>query len=246
MHGRKVAKMSSKRMFSIDMISSDAFLEMPLTAQGLYFHLCLRADDDGFMDSPKKAIRECQASLDDLEILKKKRYILTFPSGIVLIKHWFIHNTIPKDRYHVTRYTEEKALVKLKTNNSYTECIQIDDKLETEIRLDKNRLDKINNSCSSDDERESASKENFEIIYALYPKKSGKAKALELYMQWKKGRKLSGFSKPIKLTNKQMYLATKKYVEKMNDEDTELKFYKSFDTFMNKAILDYVTEGNDG
>lgn len=96
----------------------------------------------------------------------------------------------------------------------------------------------VNNN--PEDERLIASKENFEKIYALYPKKTGKAKALEYYMQWHKGRKLSGFDKAIKLTNKQMYLATMKYVAEKKDSETDLQYYKGFDVFMNKAILDYV------
>ena len=135
--------MASKRMFSIEMVSSDAFLELPISAQCLYFHLCLRADDDGFMDSPKKACRECQANIKDLELLKQKRYILAFESGVVLIKHWFMHNTIPKDRYHETRYLEEKSLVQFKENKSYTECEHVEYNSDTEIRLDKIILDKI-------------------------------------------------------------------------------------------------------
>ena len=90
------------------------------------------------------------------------------------------------------------------------------------------------------DERLIASKENFEKIYDLYPKKTGKAKALEYYMQWHRGRRLSGFDKAIKLTNKQMYIATMKYVAEKKDSETDLQYYKGFDVFMNKAILDYV------
>ena len=111
----------------------------------------------------------------------------------------------------------------------------------TRIKNDSGCIDKdINNTCSPEDERLIASKENFEKIYALYPKKTGKAKALEYYMQWHKGRKLSGFDKAIKLTNKQMYLATMKYVAEKKDSETDLQYYKGFDVFMNKAILDYV------
>ena len=80
--------MADKRMFSRKLISSDVFLDMPLTAQGLFFHLCMRADDDGFVDAPNRIVRECQATPKDLEILERKRYILTFEnSNVVLIKH---------------------------------------------------------------------------------------------------------------------------------------------------------------
>ncbi len=73
--------MADKRMFSRKLISSDVFLDMPLTAQGLFFHLCMRADDDGFVDAPNRIVRECQATPKDLEILERKRYILTFENS---------------------------------------------------------------------------------------------------------------------------------------------------------------------
>lgn len=255
--------MAEKRMFSKQIIDSDAFLDMPLSTQALYFHLNMRADDDGFIDSPKKIMKMIGCSGDDLKILLGKRYILSFESGVIVIKHWRIHNTLQKDRYKETAYLEEKSLLELKKNKSYTEnrglinvssemfpnCIQNVSKMETQIRLDKNRLDKNSIdkdiSCSPEDERLIASKENFEKIYALYPKKTGKAKALEYYMQWHKGRKLSGFDKAIKLTNKQMYLATMKYVAEKKDTETDLQYYKGFDVFMNKAILDYLEEQNE-
>lgn len=113
--------MASKRMFKIDLVTSDAFLDMPLTAQGLFFHLCIRADDDGFVDCANKTIRECQASKEDLELLKEKHYVLTFPdSNVIVIKHWKIHNTIPKDRYKPTVYVEEKNMLYTKENGAYT------------------------------------------------------------------------------------------------------------------------------
>ena len=75
--------MADKRMFSKKLIDSDAFLDMPISAQGLFFHLCMRADDDGFVDAPKRIARECQASSEDLQMLIDKRYILTFPNSNV-------------------------------------------------------------------------------------------------------------------------------------------------------------------
>nr|DAU46233.1 MAG TPA: replisome organizer [Bacteriophage sp.] len=114
--------MADKRMFSKKLIDSDAFLDMPISAQGLFFHLCMRADDDGFVDAPKRIVRECQASSEDLQMLIDKRYILTFPnSNVIVIKHWRLHNTIPKDRYKPTLYTEEKSQIGVKPNGAYTD-----------------------------------------------------------------------------------------------------------------------------
>lgn len=114
--------MADKRMFSKKLIDSDAFLDMPISAQGLFFHLCMRADDDGFVDAPKRIARECQASSEDLQMLIDRRYVLTFPdSNVIVIKHWRLHNTIPKDRYKPTLYTEEKSQIGVKPNGAYTD-----------------------------------------------------------------------------------------------------------------------------
>ena len=114
--------MADKRMFSKKLIDSDAFLDMPISAQGLFFHLCMRADDDGFVDAPKRIARECQASSEDLQVLIDRRYVLTFPdSNVIVIKHWRLHNTIPKDRYKPTLYTEEKSQIVVKPNGAYTD-----------------------------------------------------------------------------------------------------------------------------
>ena len=128
--------MSAKRMFSMQIIDSDPFLDMPLSAQALYFHLSMRADDDGFVNNPKKIQRYVNASDDDLKLLIAKRFILAFDSGVIVIKHWLIHNYIQKDRYHETVYTEEKSMLSVKDNKAYTlsSCVQNVDKLDTENR----------------------------------------------------------------------------------------------------------------
>ena len=144
--------MAEKRMFAKQIIDSDAFLDMPLSTQTLYFHLSMRADDDGFINNPKKIQRMIGASEDDLKVLIAKRFIIPFESGIVVIKHWRIHNYIQKDRYKPTAYTEERAQLKLKDNGVYsldTECIQDVSSSETQIRLDKIRLDQIREDKNS-------------------------------------------------------------------------------------------------
>ena len=99
--------MAKKRMFSLQIVDSDAFLDMPTSSQLLYFHLAMRADDDGFIDNPKKIMRTTGVSNDDIKVLLTKRFILTFENGIIVIKHWKIHNYIAKDRYNETKYLEE-------------------------------------------------------------------------------------------------------------------------------------------
>ena len=161
--------MAEKRMFSKTIIDSDAFLDMPLSSQALYFHLAMRADDDGFVNNPKKIQRIIGCGDDDLKLLMVKKFLIPFESGIVVIKHWRIHNYIAKDRYKETNYIEEKSLLGIEKNKSYsllsenenctplislskkciqsgdkvdTDCIQSGDKVDTQIRLDKNSIDK--------------------------------------------------------------------------------------------------------
>jgi hypothetical protein len=108
-------------MFTQKIVDSDAFLDMPLSTQSLYFHLNMRADDDGFVNNPKKIQRMIGASEDDLKLLLAKRFILGFENGVVVIKHWRMHNLLRKDRYNPTQYIEEMATLALNDNGSYTE-----------------------------------------------------------------------------------------------------------------------------
>ena len=141
--------MAEKRMFSLQVVDTDAFLEMPLSSQALYFHLSMRADDDGFVNNPNKIMRMINASKNDYDILMLKRFIIPFDNGICVIKHWRLNNYIQKDRYKPTNYIEQKKLIEVKENNVYTlkkpldtDCIQDVSELDTQIRLDKSRLDK--------------------------------------------------------------------------------------------------------
>ena len=109
--------MAERRMFAKSIIDSDAFLDMQQTAQLLYFHLSMRADDDGFINNPKSIMRNVRCSEDDLRLLVERKFIIPFENGIVVIKHWKIHNYIAKDRYKETKYKEEKDLLILDENN---------------------------------------------------------------------------------------------------------------------------------
>ena len=117
--------MAERRMFAKTIIDSDAFLSMPMSTQALYFHLAMRADDDGFVNGPKKIARMVGAAEDDMKILIGKRYILVFASGVIVIKHWRIHNYIQCDRYKPTLYQEEKSTLVIKGNKSYTEVARL-------------------------------------------------------------------------------------------------------------------------
>lgn len=137
--------MAERRMFAKTIVTSDAFLDMPATSRSLYMLLCVMADDDGFVNAPRSIMRQSGATEDDMKLLIAKRFVLTFESGIVVIKHWRIHNLIQKDRYKETKYLEEKATLALDENNAYTEadsivypeCIQPVSKPEPQVRLGK-------------------------------------------------------------------------------------------------------------
>ena len=113
--------MAERRMFTQKIVDSDAFLDMPLSTQSLYFHLNMRADDDGFVNNPKKIQRMIGASEDDLKLLIAKRFILAFENGVIVIKHWRMHNLLRKDRYTQTQYVEQLDRLEVKENGAYTE-----------------------------------------------------------------------------------------------------------------------------
>lgn len=138
-------------MFSQQITESDAFLDMPLSAQALYFHLGMVADDDGFVNSPKRVQRVIGANDDDLKLLLAKNFLISFDSGVVVIKHWKMNNYIQSDRYTPTVYVDEKATLMEKENRAYTLCIQDVSNPYTQTRLDKTSIDKnsLESSCSS-------------------------------------------------------------------------------------------------
>ena len=111
--------MAERRMFAKTIIDSDAFLEMPMSARLLYYDLSMRADDDGFNNSPIKVMRSIGATRDDLNILIARKFIIPFDNGVVVIKHWRIHNYIRKDTYNETPYKEQKAMLEFDENNAY-------------------------------------------------------------------------------------------------------------------------------
>lgn len=105
--------MAERRMFKKEILESDNFLDMPLSTQALYFHLNMRADDDGFVNNPKRIQKMIGATDDDLKLLIAKSFILVFESGIIVIRHWKVHNYIQKDRYKQTLYQNELKLLEI-------------------------------------------------------------------------------------------------------------------------------------
>jgi len=138
--------MAQKRMFSLKIVDTDEFLDMPPTTQNLYFHLCMRADDDGFVSNPKKIMKIVNSAADDMKVLTAKSFVIPFESGICVIKHWKIHNLIRADRYIETEYKKEKKLLKMEDKK-----YELDDGMQNDIpngnpvkvRLDKVSIDKV-------------------------------------------------------------------------------------------------------
>ena len=129
-------------MFSKQITTSDAFVDMPISSQLLYFHLNMEADDDGFVSNPKRITRMIGANDDDLKILLAKRFLLAFENGVVVIKHWLLHNAVRKDMYVETQYLEQKNMLQIKDNKVYTE-VRNESVTSPLHRLDKVRLDKV-------------------------------------------------------------------------------------------------------
>ncbi len=170
--------MAQRRMFSKKVTDTDTFLDMPLSTQALYFHLNMHADDDGFIDNTKTIQRMIGSSDDDRKLLIAKQFLLPFDNGVVVIKDWRVHNNIQGDRYHKTQYINEKSQLVVEENNTYTKRIQDVSNMDTQVRLGKVRLGKdIDNTPKPP--KGSFTNNEFESIWKLYPKKSGKTNAMK-------------------------------------------------------------------
>ena len=164
--------MAERRMFAKSIIDSDAFLDMSMSAQCLYFHLSMRADDEGFVNSPKKIQRMVGASDDDAKLLISKNFIIPFESGVVVIKHWRIHNYIQSDRFKPTNYQDERATLSVKPNGAYTldtQCIHDVSMLETQVSIGKDNIVKDRDNTS------------FDVFWQAYPKRVGKQAAIRSF-----------------------------------------------------------------
>ena len=160
--------MAQRRMFSLKIVDTDAFLDMPQSSQLLYFHLSMRADDDGFVANPKKIMRVIGSQEDDLKVLFTKRFVLPFDSGVCVIKHWKIHNYIQNDRYMPTQYVKEKAMLDV---DEETQKYRLKTAMDTEsvqnVSTGKDRLGKVrkeNTNTLQGVSKETQGKEVSEVI----------------------------------------------------------------------------------
>lgn len=229
--------MAERRMFAKTIIDSDAFLDMPLSTQSLYFHLSMCGDDEGFVNNPKKIQRMIGASDDDMKILIAKNFIIAFETGVIVIKHWKIHNYIRGDRLQPTVYAEERATLEVKDNGVYTLsanapigipvggqvtdiCQSTDSQVSAQVSIGKVSIDKI----SIDNKRASVNAD-FEYLWSLYPKKRGKQAALKAYeAAVKRGT-----------TKEEVEKGIKAYIASINANRTESRYIKHGDTFFRGA-----------
>lgn len=229
--------MANKRMFCLDIVNSDAFLDMPLSAQALYFHLGMRADDDGFIGNPKSIQRLAGASQDDLMLLITKRFLIAFDNGVIVIKHWRMNNYIQKDRKKDTVYIELLNSLEVKENGSYTEkkimdtvCIQDVSEMDSQNSIDKISIDKdsieIDNSCSSVDE----ASEFFEKIWKEYPNKKGKT---QVKASHKKALFKIGYERLVKA------------IQKYDDGVKDKQYLMYGGRFFTTGYLDYIDEESE-
>ena len=221
--------MAERRMFAKSIIDSDAFLDMPLSAQALYFHLGMRADDDGFVNSPRRIMRLVSCSDDDMKLLIAKKFVIVFDSGILVIKHWRIHNYIQKDRYHETNYLDEKKHLRLKENGAYslldTECIQDGYEMDTEVRLGKSEDSLDKDSQDKATLSPSQVRDEFEELWKLYPKKHGKKRAYACYERTRLKDKIEFET----IKN-----GMEAYIRWFNSQRKDIQYMKDGDTFFSQ------------
>lgn len=205
--------MAERRMFAKTIIDSDAFIDMPMSARLLYYDLGMRADDDGFINSPKKIMKFIGATKDDMNILILRKFIIPFESGVVVVKHWRIHNYIRKDTYSETAYKKEKSMLELDENKSYRLNMEIKDNFvddsSTQDSIGKVSIEQVSidqesiGYLSSPVEPEAKSIPYEEIVNYLnlkigshYKKSSTKTQQL-IRARYKEGFKLDDFKRVI-------------------------------------------------
>ena len=203
--------MAERRMFSKSIIDSDLFLDMPQSTQNLYFHLSLRADDDGFVGNPKKIMRMINCSQDDIKILISKQFLIPFESGVVVIKHWKIHNYIRNDRYKPTIYTEEKKKLIERENKEYIVGIPNGNQMDTQYSIGEDSLDKNSIYKDKKDEKE----ETFKSILDEYTKNKELLESLNGFVEMRK--KIKGF------TTRALKLSLNKLDSLSNNDQEKIK-----------------------
>ncbi|MBL4730718.1 MAG: conserved phage C-terminal domain-containing protein [Sulfurimonas sp.] len=221
--------MAERRMMSKKIIHSDAFMDMPTSTQNLYFYLLLEADDDGFVNSPKRTQKLIGSNDDDAKILLAKKFILSFESGVIVLKHWKMHNYIQKDRYKVTSHTEEMSQIRLKDNNIYTmdtECIQ-------DVHVGKERVDKVSIGKDRREDIEQIISHLNEVIQSNYKSSTTKTKNLIL-LRLKEGFTVDDF-KQVHIIKYSEWIGTD--FEKFLRPET--LYGNKFESYLNQKTTNY-------
>lgn len=201
--------MATRRMFSKEITTSDAFVDMPLSTQLLYFHLGMEADDEGFLGNAKMLSRAYGTNHDDLKLLEAKGFVIAFPNGVTVIKDWEVNNKIRKDRRKPTIYIEEKKLLNVDSKGSYqlennlsTKCQPNDNQMSAQVRLGKDRLGKDSKDILSSSDEQDRIPFN-EIVDYLNLKANKKFRATSadtkklIKARWNEGYKLDDFKRVI-------------------------------------------------
>lgn len=222
-------------MFTKKITDSDAFTELPPTTQSLYFHLCMGADDDGFSNQIRKAMFNAHADRNDFELLVTKKFVIPFDNGVIVIKHWRMHNLIKNDRYKETSYVEEKSTLVLKDNGVYTVGTQVEpnwNQVGTQVepqvsigKVSKGEVSSVEDSLGKTIEQSEIAhdslKERFEYLWELYPNKKGKKQAFAAFQRAvKKGTTVDEIRNGIKA-----------YVRYIEESNIDPKYVKQGSTF---------------
>lgn len=222
--------MAEKRMFSIKLIDTDLFLELPISSQNLYFHLGMRADDDGFVDKPKTIMKVVGAKEDDLKILIMKRFIIPFDNGLIVIRHWRLNNYLRSDRYNETKYLEEKSMLSIKENGEYElkNDVGIPSGLPNTINLNLNNNNSLDNTINLVENKEIKNKETKEL--KTTKKKYGKYQRILLSND--------EFEKLCEEFGKEYIEMVIERIDEYVEENNNKNKYKNFNLVIRKAIRD--------
>ena len=246
--------MAQRRMFSKKITDTDHFLEMPLPAQALYFHLNMGADDEGFIDRARTIQRTIRASDDDMKILVAKGFLIPFDTGVVVIRHWRIHNYIQSDRFQTTIYQGEKSQLeydqsKVANFNTGKKCIQNVSNPEPQVRLGKDRLDKDRLTTYSADSDESHDEpipyqeivEHLNNTCGKGYTHTGKSTRKLIRARWNDGFRLDDFKKVID-TKSRDWLKNKDMNKYLRPETL---FGTKFETYLNEGPRSNRNSSND-
>ena len=225
--------MAERRMFAKTIIDSDAFLDMPMSARLLYYDLGMRADDDGFINSPKKIMRTIGATTDDMNILIARKFVIPFDSGVVVIKAWRINNYLRSDRYNETKYIDEKAQLDVDKTGMYhlNDSNGIPSGIPTvdtgKVSIGKDSIGKVNNKIYPS---------SFDEFWQNYPRKQDKGQAYKCYQ----ARLNDGYNED------QLLTACINYAAECDHDKREKKYIKVASTFLsvNEPFVEYLDKGD--